>query len=447
MYVALIDAAIAGEAVGNAPAPWDAWLVVALIVQRERQRWHREIVNTRCADTGLDHGDVPGMPGWTFVEHGIGVCLEGPDGEVIDVDFRDAAAAVIDPWFFATRVKSVAASRVAEGRLWRWRPKSDLVVDGLDALVARGVIALQPEGHCFTLAEPLAERAAEVAADLARPDAEVRWRRALGDVDDAAQREAYDDWLVDLVATSRRRGQFLDLAVTAAGPERGMEILRAQLAAETIDYATGRAIEVLRRPELPPCADVAALLRRLDAATAPPYPGFQAVAYLVERGLEPELARARFDELAAVKVSPGFAGNPFTAEFAILALHHLPERALPVVRAALRSSTPICVQEMASLLAAIDRPWCQRELLAALPEAHARNRATLVAAVRHSANDLARRRAGAHDVPPPRDPEAIGFTYEEVAYANADAFTASAVEKARPVAEVLRARFPDDWDG
>jgi hypothetical protein len=42
-------------------------------------------------------------------------------------------------------------------------------------------------------------------------------------------------------------------------------------------------------------------------------------------------------------------------EFAILALRHFPDRAMWLVRASLRSSVPICVQEMVAILAAIGR--------------------------------------------------------------------------------------------
>ena len=201
---------------------------------------------------------------------------------------------------------------------------------------------------------------------------------------------------------------------------------------------------------MPVCPDVVTFLRRIDPTTAPPYPGYQAIAYALEHGLEPDEVRARFDEHAAIRVSPGFVGNPFLASFAILALRLLPERALPLVRAALRSSTPVCVQEMAAVLALLDQRWCRRELIAAL-EADVQTRdilrPILVSALRHSSSEPARHRAQRYDIAPRRDPQAIGYTSEELAFANADVFMARAMERARPRADELRGRYPDDWSG
>jgi hypothetical protein len=73
---------------------------------------------------------------------------------------------------------------------------------------------------------------------------------------------------------------------------------------------------------------------------------------------------------------------------------------------------------VAALLAVLDQRWCQRELVAALVEPEIeveieiemeieirnRNRPTLVAALRHSASEIARRRTQAHDIPPSHEP-------------------------------------------
>jgi len=443
--IALLDAAREAHdaRVASAP-PWTGWLVVSLLVQRERQRWHREVVSWRLADAQNHHGDVPGLDGWTFHRHGMGCCLVGADGEILDVDLRDRQAAIVDPWFFANRIESIAHARVAEGRLWRWRPKTDLIVDGLDELADAGVIARRDNSHLFTLAAPLAERASEVTRDLEAPGAAERWRRALGDRDDERQRSAHAAWLVGLIRESRN-GAVLDVAFDAVGMDAGYGLLRAQLGGP-IDYAAGRAIELLRaHRELPPCPEVAALLRRVAPEDDPPYAGYQAVAYLLERELEPALARARFDELAAVEVSPGSSINPFCSAFAILALRFMPDRALPLVRKALRSKGALCVEEMAAILALLDQRWCHRELCAALAEERAATHPYLVAALRRSSSELARRRAAAANIAPPHEPGAAGFTYEEVTYASAEPLMENAVARARSVAAELQGRLPDDW--
>lgn len=63
--------------------PHLSWLVVALQLQRERQRWHHAVAPA-ALDTDSDDGDLPGHPGWTYRRHGIGLCLRGPDGELLD---------------------------------------------------------------------------------------------------------------------------------------------------------------------------------------------------------------------------------------------------------------------------------------------------------------------------------------------------------------------------
>lgn len=454
-WLGVLDAALAGRQPKEPPAPWDAWLVVSLLIQHERQAWLREIVDTRVAHLDDDEGDVPGMPGWRFEQdldrHGICYGMVAPDGETFDIS-RDADAALIDPWRFAVRVKSVADLRLAEGRLWRWRPEFHLILDGLDELTASGVIRLSEDGHCFTLAPSLAARGAEVIADLARADAELRWRGALADHDDAAQNAAHHMWLIDRLRTSEHSGELLDVALDIVEPANHYELLREQLAGP-VEYAAGHAIELLRqRRELPVCHEVVGFLRRFDPKVHLPFSGYEAIAYALEHGLEVDYVKARFDELAAAEMSRS-VGPSFRSKLAILALRLLPERALMLVRSALRSSTPACVEEMAALLAALDQRWCQRELVAALAEPEIeikirnRIRPHLVAALRHSASELARRRAQAHDVPPTRDPEAIGYTAEEVAYTNADKFMARAVDRARALADELRDRYPEDWSG
>src|SRR5688572_19894991 len=61
-----------------------------------------------------------------------------------------------------------------------------------------------------------------------------------------------------------------------------------------------------------------------------------------------------------------YHGNPLDDEFAMVVLVHSPNRALPLVRRALRSKTPLAVQKIAALLALSDRPWCHREIESAL---------------------------------------------------------------------------------
>ena len=189
------------------------------------------------------------------------------------------------------------------------------------------------------------------------------------------------------------------------------------------------------------------MLRRADVATDHPFSPYQACAYLLERDAEPALVRERFDAWAGIPRAAGYGGHPLLADFAVLALERLPERALPLVRRALRGSVPIAVLEMAALLAAIDQRWCHRELAAALAEERRESHAYLAAALRSTTSELAQRRGASDPGPPPRAPDAIGFSFDEVLHARADDDLTEELDERRTLAARLRARLPDDWAG
>jgi hypothetical protein len=214
------------------------------------------------------------------------------------------------------------------------------------------------------------------------------------------------------------------------------------------DWDAGRAIELLRlRPDVPALPDVAALLKRASLEKDHPFAPFQACAYLIERGHERDLALDRFDAWSALEKANGYGGNPMGSDFAIFALQHLPDRALGLVRRTLRSSVPICVMQIASLLAAIDQPWCHRELAAALSEPAPASRSYLSAALRSTTSDIARRRADNAPRPAMRASNAVGYTFEEVLEASVHDDVAGELDRWRELASVLRKRYPADWHG
>jgi hypothetical protein len=103
----------------------------------------------------------------------------------------------------------------------------------------------------------------------------------------------------------------------------------------------------------------------------------------------------------------------------ILALRFFPADAMHLVRRTLRSSTPICVEEIAALLAAIDQPWCVRELAAALKDSP--RQSAIAAALRRSASDVARRRAAELYVSPFDGPSIRGGFWDNMFHAHAGA--------------------------
>ena len=366
-----IDGALVGHDGKGVASPWHGWLTLVLMRQRSRQAWHRQVVQSLRdvdADADDDEGAVPGMPGWRFAFHGMGCCLAGPDGEVIDVDHHDEAAAIIDPWFFAWRIASIRTRDLPERRLWRWLPGASVLVVALADLRAMGVLEYPQGDHMFRLCDALEGRVAALAAvDFADPAVTERWQRALGDHESPAVIAAQHRWFIDRATNHPRAHAVLGAAAEVLTPDELHGVLAAILDGP-IDANAGQAVEVMRTHDHPHGVErVRRLLDRITT-TDPPYPAYQALAYLLEHDAGDAHVRARFGELAAVEKATGFQGNPFLGEHAILALRHLPDLAMPLVRRALRSTTPIAVSDLASMLAAVDQPWCHRELSVALAE-------------------------------------------------------------------------------
>jgi hypothetical protein len=446
--VEAIDMALAAHAPRRPPQPWLAWLAVALLRQRARQAWHRFILDTRLRNEQVSgaNGDVPGLPGWKYSFHGIGCCLTGPDGEILDVDRRDDEARVIDPYFFAWRVKSVCSIALPEVRLWRWIPSDSMIVAALGDLRAAGAL-VYPEGdHLFRLADPLEDRVRAVTA--CRFDDEgtrERWLAAFNDVDAEDTLLAHRAWVRSRAIDPDHAFKVLDAAREILAPiELGDVCLR--LLSGPAGPAMGKALSLLRETGVHENIEtVTSLVHRLSPIDDPPYPAYEAFAFLLERGVADTKLVERFAIFAAVEKAKGFGGNPFLGEYAILALRFLPARAMDLVRRALRCNTPICVAEIAALLAAIGQPWCVRELTSALTDVPGAS--TIAEALRRCAGDLAKRHAEKLYTPPMHDYSRIGFTHEEVEHANAREWFEEPFRKAQSTADELRARYPAAWDG
>jgi hypothetical protein len=447
--VAAIDAGLGQVPADRPSSPWLGWLVVALLGQRVRQRWHRNVVAGLPEDSGYDADrEVPGLPGWKYQFHGIGCCLTGPDGEVVDVDRRDDDAALIDAWFFATRVQSLRKGGTVEERLWRWLPSQGLIVAACAELCSAGVLVPFETDRLFRLSASLEERASQVAAeDFGDGATAARWSTALGQMETPLLAVAHREWLLGLIAEGARAYDALEGAAELLSDEDLADAC-VRVVAGRIDPATGKAIEVLRvRRDPRACTTVRALLDRLSPTEDLPAPAYQALAYLLEHSADREDLEPMFRRFAAVERAAGFNGNPFMGSYAELALRFLPTLAMDLVRRALRSNTPLCVSEVAALLASIDQPWCHRELASALAAPPGPARAYLVEALRRSTGDLASARALQADLSPRETPGQIGFTYEQVLHRNVSARFEPELAEARARAEELRTRYPPDWTG
>jgi len=445
-----IDGALAGEVIRSAASPWHGWLTVALMRQQARQAWHRRVVQSLSVNDDGDDGDdgereagdVPGLPGWRFDFHGTGCCLIGPDGEIVDVDHHDTAATIIDPWFFATRIKSIRTRDLPERRLWRWLPGGSAVVSALADLRAAGVLEYPKGEHIFRLSEPFAARVAAVeAVEFADEGVGERWQRALGDHESPAVVAAQHRWFIECATTSFSAYAVLPAAAEVLTPDELLGVVEVLLAGP-IGPSTGRAVEILRTHG---DARSAPLVRRLldrITTTDPPYQAYQTLAYLLERDAGDPQVRARFIELSSVEKATGFRGNPFLGDHAILALRHLPDLALPLVRRALRSTTGAAVSAIAAMLAAVDQPWCHRELSAALAERPGET--YLAEALRRSHGPAAHATAY---IPPEHDATRAGFSYEEVVHNSIAALFPELSAPERTAALELRGFYPPDWRG
>lgn len=385
------------------------------------------------------------MPGWTYLFHGIGCCLTAPDGEVIDVDQRDDAAAVIDPYFFAWRVRSVRERRFPESRLWRWMHSQEMVVAALADLLAAGAIRPFEGEHLFRLAPALEGRAHALdACDFETQTTRDLWCAGLGDSDREATIRAHRVWIHGVATDSARAYLALDAARAFLPPQELEEVCMRHLrppAGPNMGKALGLLREIGATRALPAALS---LLDILSPTQDPPFPAYEAFSYVLDAGAITAHVLERFTRFATVEVVKGFRGHPFAAKYALLAFWHAPALAMPLVRRALRSNTPICVNEMAGLLAAIGHPWCVRELSSALRE---NNSSVIAAALRQCPSRVAAKFAERTYAAPVHDDAKIGFSWDEVQHARADATVREAMNAAHENATLLRARFPPTWEG
>lgn len=412
------------------PAPWMLWLVVCLCRQRARQTWLMEVADRLSGDDG----DVPDSPGWQAWHHGTGLCLCGPDGEIIDMDFVDDSPRSIDPYFFAHRVRSTPQE--PETELRRWLPGDALVVAGIDELRREGVLRHPASHHIFRLADALEA----VHARVARVDSESLARcRALASFEsDEPGGTRHSEWLCRLLDDRRRspavesvasilsRAQLAELARRHVGPADSMS-------ASLLDACTERGVDA--RDEAVRLRDV------LDPAAHHPFIACAVGRHLLGRTDEHAPTMALVRRFAAVRRVAGYQGNPLLDQLAFLLLEHEPGEALPVIRRALRAA-PACAASMAELLAAIDEAWCHRELESVLRDerAEASNQRRAARALLASSSELARRAARKLAPAPPQRSGQVGFSFDEVDHTHLAQEPFVISERAQALAVRLRGR-------
>lgn len=401
---AMLEGALRGGGPAGMPRlPWVGWLVVSLCRYRARQRWAIDVLGAREITRADDYQPIEGMPGWLLLAStyrtelcstvtgeriAVGRDLSDPTPRDPDRVCPRELAMWVESFVTSGNVcraldardfpetfvpAAVTARHLPEARLWRWIPSTELVAVLVELLDELGIVQ-RVGAHDVAIVGPLDALADQIAAeDFGEPEVSTRWARHLGDpevdgahgtwsVEDA--REAHRAWVHRLVGVRMEQASaLLPLLPLYVG---GVELVWAcdALLDATHPEDTKKVIAfLLDRPALPASHAVERLLRELPTRSRCADLAALAIEYVLVRGLDRELAERRFDEFAALAEQERHSYDVRT--YAVLALDRLPERALRLVRCALRWSYEGVVNEIAAALVALDQPWCGRELAAA----------------------------------------------------------------------------------
>ncbi|MED5372866.1 MAG: hypothetical protein VX899_17740 [Myxococcota bacterium] len=401
---------------GSLKHPWLGWLLLCLCRQRERQRWLMQVRKTHLVDIDEDHGEVPGLPDWSYQFHGVGLLLSGPGREHIDVDFHvgDPDGRTVDPYFFTRRVLALDPPELPERRLRAWLDSSALLVAGLQELREMGLIGHPKSRHLFELEASLGELWGELAASGSEG-----WDAAFGENGGDWVRAEFGRWSLSLVRRDRSRAQILGDLVGRVDPV-ALAACAREIYVGPVDAGTGRAIEALMAlGEVPGEAELA-LAARLDPAQHNPFTACRLARWCLSAEVHTGLAVRFITDFAACRRSPGFRGNPFDDEYAFLALEFRPELAPALVAQALRSGTPSSTHRMGALLSLLQEPWCAEALLQAARESQEGSRTRyLVACLQHFEDPVVLAESISLMPAPPQFREGeVGYTGEQVAFLN-----------------------------
>jgi hypothetical protein len=365
---------------GDLPSPWDAWTLLGLLRFRELQYWVAEVVRSklggdlgRLATVGaLGHpeqipgaGIVPGLPDWEYHFHGRGCMLtRRKDGMEIDVDFVDDGAEFIDAYFYRNHLKSLREPEPVERRVLALHPSIDAIEVSLGVLHQTGLLDGKSCNH-FKIAPELLARVDDVTPALRRWESESQ----------SGATDPFSLWLASGEQGALERRERRAALTVALNGERNSAALRGladlgipdleshlqQVLKGPAGAAMSAALEMISTSDDPKwCGELYAVLDRTPSSSADgtPYAQVRCLEFLFRHAYRKvDLRRALSRDWGAME-----------GEVALIAMEHAPDLALHIVRRALRSSIPLSRQEAAALLAAVDRPWSRRELLAVLDE-------------------------------------------------------------------------------
>lgn len=374
--------------------PWASWTLFSLIRHRPRQELVSQIVQQNLGVNQLDlakqgygahpegsnRGPVPGLPEWEYNLHGRGCYIVHQEtGIDIDVDFYDETADWYDLFFYQWYLKSLRQPELWEARVIELHPSFETVQYAFDELLEQGF--LEQHSHyrasrlSFGIADilPLLESLTERHAE---PETMLRLAAVIGDwplveqlLDSAevppevtAKARQITAARERLLANEYELNENQSLALRALqenqSPDLDDFLKRTLQEANVLSIET--ALEIIADTENPQWHPlVFDLLQQVDTATESRQPGYwiQALEFLLRQNY-------RFEEI----VDQLQFATTDSDQAAILALEFRPRHALDLFRKALRSPIPHTRTVAAAILALIDQPWCQRELLRILKE-------------------------------------------------------------------------------
>lgn len=435
--------------------PWLAWLIVCLCRQQERQAWHLSI-HKKIEHLNEYEGKVPDMPEWSFDYHGNGLCLVGPNDEVLDVNFEDDEAKTIDPYFFANRVIYLNKVQLPEERLRKWLPKSQLIAVAINELQKSGI--LRPEdSHTFYLNPQFYIDWQEIInANFDDGDISAEWYLNIEGVKTEEENssttiERYYDWLEDLLNHPKLGSSLVDHVTECLSPERQLKICLGQISGP-ICHNTAGAIETLHKRKDAPTELIEDLVSKLNSKKHHPYIAWQVCRFLLSRNIMFDECINTLETFSKQRVVDGYSGNPYDYELALLCLTYAPKQGHQLLRTALRSKTPAAIEDVSALLALIDEPWSRLEVINALTDgthlddtpAQRMLSATLI----HS-SDLETQKKGKELMPPERirDEGEFGYTFDEVVATSLEESFPLSMESARKDLEMLDLeKIRNEWE-
>jgi hypothetical protein len=408
--------------------PWLAWLMVTLCRQQRRQKWLLEVHREALANLEENSGDVPRATGWKYYYHGRGLLLEGPGNELLDVDFYDDEALTIDPYFFARRVCELDTVEAPEERLRRWLSSEELIVAALNEL-PEGTLAWRDDANVFRLGPSLLDEAGQVSAldfDAERTQA---WDTVLG-VSSPEVAGRFDTWLEEILP--RHEAATGEILASLSRPRQAK--LAKCLLDEELGHRSARVARAAGDAGLDVTESMLRLMARLNPKEHHPYVAWEICKYLLNRGQQKEQCLSTLEQFCAERQVTGYKGNPYDYELAVLVSEHDAHRGLPLLRLALRSKTPACVERASALLALVDQPWSRAEILAAALEGthEVTVQRMLLAGLLRSADAEAQEQARRlMPMSHARAANEVGFTFDEMIEGNLDAVFDDAMDVVR----------------